>query len=165
MRVFAVSGYSFSGKTFLLEQLIIRLRIKGKTVATVKSSQHDIRAPEGTDTWRHQVAGASTTVLLGPSTTTLRFEDRLDLRRISREVSADYLLLEGFKNLDIPRFWCVGETPMKDGDMPPMTKAIVIWEGADCDYRRPDVPVIENSKIDELIQIVEELSVDINEAF
>ena len=50
MRVFAVSGFSDTGKTTLVEHIVRELASQGYSIITVKSSQHAPREGEGTDT-------------------------------------------------------------------------------------------------------------------
>ncbi len=160
MRVFAVSGFSFSGKTFLLEQLISKLKGEGKTVACVKSTKDDIVAPEGTDTWRHAQAGANPTILMGPSTATLRIKGPSSISRFEKIVDADFLLLEGFKDLDIPRFWCIGEEEGDTSYSPKQVKAYVVWEGVHLGSSQDGVPIIPNSEIDRLVDIMKQYAID-----
>ncbi len=161
MRVFAVSGFSFSGKTFLLEQIIQNLTKEGFTVATIKSSSEDIRAPEGTDTWRHGKAGASPTVLIGPKTSTVRFERTVSITEVAKVLNVDYLLLEGFKQIEIPKFWCIGEESEPIETLPKTVKAIVIWEGTSLDTPIEGIPTISNAEIDTLVGIVKNESIDV----
>jgi molybdopterin-guanine dinucleotide biosynthesis protein MobB len=161
MRVFAVSGFSFSGKTFLLEQIIQSLASEGFTVATIKSTSEDIRAPEGTDTRRHSMAGANPTVLFGPETSTIRFEQRVGILEVANALKVDYLLLEGFKQLEIPKFWCIGEESVPIDSLPDSVKAIVIWEGSSVESPFAEIPTYSNAEIETLVDIVKEQSVDI----
>ncbi len=161
MRVFAVSGFSFSGKTFLLEQIIQSLTSEGLTVATIKSSAENIIAPEGTDTWRHGMAGASPTVLTGPKTSTVRFNRRVGISEVAKLLNVDYLLLEGFKKLEVPKFWCIGEESEPIESLPKCVKAIVIWEGTTFEPPIEGIPTISNAKIDTLVDIVKTEAVDI----
>lgn len=162
MLVFAVSGYSFSGKTFLIEQLVDALRLRGHTVAAVKSSKEDSVAPEGTDTRRHSKAGADPTILVGPNSTTIRYSNRVDWGLLLRSGSADFLLIEGMKSLDVPKFWCVSERSRDEGEPPNGTKAIVIWEGESYDREAAGIPVIPNIETERLTEIVISEAVDIN---
>lgn len=163
MRVFAVSGFSFSGKTFLLEQIVEKLTSEGISVATVKSTKEDIRAPEGTDTWRHGIAGANPTVLAGPNTMTIRFNNRVSILKVADALNVDYLLLEGFKELDVPKFWCIGETSEEVTEIPKTVRAIICWEGAKIDSSFAEIPVISNAEIDELTSIVKAEAIDVQD--
>ena len=161
MRVFAVSGFSFSGKTFLLEQIIQSLSSEGFTVATIKGSAEDIIAPKGTDTWRHGMAGASPTVITGPNSSTVRFNRRVSITEVAKVLNVDYLLLEGFKKLEVPKFWCIGESSEPFESLPKTVKAIVIWEGSTLDQPVEGIPTISNAEIGTLVGIVKNESVGI----
>jgi molybdopterin-guanine dinucleotide biosynthesis protein B len=49
MRVFAVAGYSSTGKTTLVEALIRELTRRGYSVSTIKSTNEEIKDMKGTD--------------------------------------------------------------------------------------------------------------------
>ncbi len=161
MRVFAVSGFSFSGKTFLLEQIIQSLTSEGYKVATIKGSIENIIAPEGTDTWRHGKAGANPTILSGPDTTTVRFNRRVSISEIANVLEVDFLLLEGFKQLEVPKFWCIGEESEPVEELPKTVKAVVIWEGTAHKPQIEGIPTISNADIETLVRIVKDESVGI----
>ena len=112
MNPVAITGYQDSGKTTLLERLVRRLSERGR-VATVKSIHHDVEIDTpGKDTHRHREAGADTVVGVTPSLT-YRIsvengddrdpDDSLDrgLDRLDDEY--DYVLVEGFKSVDVPK--------------------------------------------------------------
>ena len=59
MKVAAFAGYSGSGKTHLIEQLIPALKLRGLRVSVVKHAHHKFDIDhEGKDTFRHREAGA-----------------------------------------------------------------------------------------------------------
>lgn len=65
--VISVVGASGSGKTTLVEQLVASLRAHDVRVGTVKHASHGFAADrEGSDSWRHQQAGAERVLLVGP---------------------------------------------------------------------------------------------------
>lgn len=65
--VISVVGTSGVGKTTLVERLIPALRAHGLRVGTVKHASHGFVADrERSDSWRHQQAGADSTLLVGP---------------------------------------------------------------------------------------------------
>ncbi|MDY6764721.1 MAG: molybdopterin-guanine dinucleotide biosynthesis protein B [Halobacteria archaeon] len=124
MKTIGIVGYSGSGKTTLVENLVERLRERGR-VATIKSIKDDIEIDEeGKDTYRHRMAGAEKVVGVTPSIT---FEISQDgksgyknecekLSRILNELSEDgfdYVVVEGFKNSDIPKI-IVGDLDESD---------------------------------------------------
>ena len=58
-------GRSNSGKTTLIERLILELTQSGYRVATIKHAGHGFDLDtEGKDSWRHKRAGASQVVVL-----------------------------------------------------------------------------------------------------
>ena len=162
MRVFAVSGYSGTGKTTLVEE-IIRLLVKsGHSVATIKSSKHEAGSDQGSDTWRHRKAGASLTIFLGPNTESARFTDRIDPDDLARLSKYDYLIVEGMKSVNIPKFWCIGDAELKHDDIPVNTQAIVSWSD-NAALPGLDLPVFIVDEIDELVIIVKSRALDISE--
>ena len=65
--IVSVVGKSDSGKTTLLEKLIVELTQRGYKVASVKHDVHDFEIDqEGKDSWRHKKAGARTTIISSP---------------------------------------------------------------------------------------------------
>ncbi|MHA3962017.1 MAG: molybdopterin-guanine dinucleotide biosynthesis protein B [Candidatus Thorarchaeota archaeon SMTZ1-45] len=160
MRVFAVSGYSGAGKTSLVEAIVRSLVMSGHSVATIKSSLHKAGPNRGTDTWKHMQAGASEVVFLGPSKKTTRFRERIGSEELSRLTKYDFLIVEGMKSVDIPKFWCVGDSEIDPNDIPVNTQAIVSWS-----VRRSDVNggirIISADNIHELVDIVKNKSVNL----
>lgn len=107
--VFGFAGYSGSGKTSLIEQVIPRLVAAGRMVSVIKHAHHrfDFDTP-GKDSWRHRQAGA-TEVLL---TTDQRWVLMHELRgqpepgleaQLARMSPSDVVLIEGFKTAAIPK--------------------------------------------------------------
>ena len=162
MRVFAVSGFSGTGKTAVVETLVKALKQKGSSVATVKSSKEDIAAPEGTDTWKHEKAGADPTVLLGPHSTTLKLRSRQKIRATLLGHDTDFLLIEGMKEENIPKFWCVGNRPFRPCDVPPSAVAVVAWDTSAVDITKVKVPVIGAADTEKLLEFVLREAVDIS---
>lgn len=65
--VISVVGASGSGKTTVIERLVASLCGQGIRVGTVKHASHGFAADrEGSDSWRHQQAGAERVLLVGP---------------------------------------------------------------------------------------------------
>lgn len=66
--VLSIVGRSNSGKTTLLEKIIIALTAQGMRIATIKHSHHQPEMDQpGKDSWRHKQAGASASLLVGPA--------------------------------------------------------------------------------------------------
>lgn len=101
-------GYSKTGKTTLLETITREYILAGKEVAVIK----DIHEPEfpadteGKDTWRYAQVGAHVVVAQGPQGTILRWTQKLPFLEIMGKISADVLVVEGFKEERLPRIVC-----------------------------------------------------------
>jgi molybdopterin-guanine dinucleotide biosynthesis protein B len=161
MRVFVVSGYSETGKTSLVEGLVSSLVKNGYSVATIKSSKHEEGPDKGTDTWRHLQAGSSMTLFHRASNDSVKLKDRIDAVDLAKLADYDFVIIEGMKSVDIPRFWCVGDNDVNLDDIPANTQAIVTWS------ERPDliseIPVIAVNRVEQLVEIVNKKAVDASE--
>ncbi|MCM3881053.1 MAG: molybdopterin-guanine dinucleotide biosynthesis protein B [Vicinamibacterales bacterium] len=105
MRVVAIVGSQGSGKTTLIERLILALRERGLTVSTIKHTHHhaiELDTP-GKDSYRHRLAGAAEVIVasdsgwarLAASTTPASLQILLGHLR-----PVDLVLVEGFKKLE-----------------------------------------------------------------
>jgi molybdopterin-guanine dinucleotide biosynthesis protein MobB len=106
--VISVVGRSNSGKTTLLEKLIVELKKRGYTVAAVKHSGGDFQLDHpGKDSWRLTEAGSDAVLLV--SSHRLAFMERASHPPTFEEVIAflgnkfDFVIVEGFKESTIPR--------------------------------------------------------------
>jgi molybdopterin-guanine dinucleotide biosynthesis adapter protein len=110
MKVVGFAGFSGSGKTTLVEQLIPALKLRGQRVSVLKHAHHsfDIDHP-GKDTWRHREAGAFEVLAASPKRMVLmrEFEARVEhsvhdlIAQLRPDV--DWVLVEGFKQSDLPK--------------------------------------------------------------
>ena len=116
MRIFAVSGFSKTGKTSIVEALSSFFAGRGYSVATVKDSGgSQICAVDGAaDTGRHRKAGASASVLLSPSLTSVVYERRLGAAEVLKFLNHDVVIMEGFKALRIPKIIAASDTGSAD---------------------------------------------------
>jgi len=99
--VIGVSGYSDSGKTLLIEQLVPRLQARGLRVAVVKDCEHPVEADRpGKDTDRLFAAGADV-LASGTNETFIRLHaSRMPLAECLRRLPPGYdlVLAEGFRD-------------------------------------------------------------------
>ncbi len=105
--VVCVVGLHNSGKTTVVEKLLVELRSRGYRVATVKHSQLiDLDKP-GTDSWRHLQAGSEAAVLATDSRIALMKNPatRPNLSELVRLIGedCDLILAEGFKGESAPK--------------------------------------------------------------
>jgi molybdopterin-guanine dinucleotide biosynthesis protein MobB len=127
----------------------------------VKSSKENLKAPEGTDTWRHMTAGAVVTVFLGPESTLTRRAGRAKIREIFGGGEADFLLIEGMKTAVVPRFWCIGNKETDVGQIPPNTQAVVAWEENDRPIKGYDGTILKSIEIGSMIDIILESAIEL----
>ena len=162
MRVIAISGFSGTGKTTVLENLIEMLRQKGYSVATVKSSAEDIQPPEGTDTWRLLNAGASPVIFLGPETTIIRYAKHMDVLDALHAQETDFLLIEGMKQSRIPKIWCMGKNRRLPEPSPFGICAVIVWDDTAIQSVDDSIPIIKSDRIDQIVEIVEKEAIDVS---
>ncbi|MHA1769439.1 MAG: molybdopterin-guanine dinucleotide biosynthesis protein B [Candidatus Thorarchaeota archaeon] len=160
-RVFAVSGYSMTGKTTLIESIIQELKRRGYSVASVKSSGHAPTEETGSDTWKHRQAGAELTVFLGST-------DEEDRRtRVERIKSAlgerefDFLVVEGMKNSKIPKVWCLTDMSALEDSVPPETRMIVLRDNVNLEPHR-GIPVVHPENLQSIVDMVIESAADLD---
>jgi len=109
MKVYGVIGWKNSGKTGLMERLIIALRAQGFTVSSVKHAHHafDIDQP-GKDSFRHRQAGAGEVLLASRLRWVLMHENTPDqepplAELLARLSPVDIVLVEGYKRDSHPK--------------------------------------------------------------
>ncbi len=108
MKFFSVYGYSKSGKTTTIENLIKELIRRGYTVGSVKDIHFEGFAidTEGTNTDRHKKAGAELVTARGLYETDILFQRRLNIPEILNFYDQDYVIFEGTSDYSMPRILC-----------------------------------------------------------
>lgn len=107
--VFAVSGYKNSGKTTLITRLIPELTRRGYKVAVIKHDGHDFESDvPGTDSYRHQKAGAYGTAVFSSNRMLITKECKNidETKLMGAFPEADIILIEGLKNSSYPKYIC-----------------------------------------------------------
>jgi molybdopterin-guanine dinucleotide biosynthesis protein MobB len=106
---YAISGYKNTGKTTLITRLIPELVKLGLKVAVIKHDGHDFESDvPGTDSWRHQKAGAYGTAVFSGNRVMITKECQgIDETQIAQAFpEADVILIEGLKNSPYPKYIC-----------------------------------------------------------
>ncbi|MCY4259225.1 MAG: molybdopterin-guanine dinucleotide biosynthesis protein B [Rhodobacteraceae bacterium] len=123
MKVLGIAGWKNSGKTSLVERLIRELNHRGVQVSTVKHAHHAFTVDQqGTDSARHQAAGASEVLIAsGQHWALISRHPSPDLPELVTRLSpVDLVLVEGFKSEPIPKIELrrreAGGSPMYPGD-------------------------------------------------
>ena len=105
--IVCVVGHHNSGKTTLIERLLVELGGRGYRIATAKHAQEIEFDRPGTDSWRHIAAGSRATVLTGPDRVILirPASAHASLDEVGRILGEDYdlVLAEGFKQEEAPK--------------------------------------------------------------
>jgi molybdopterin-guanine dinucleotide biosynthesis adapter protein len=107
--VFGITGWKNSGKTTLMERLIAELTGRGLAVATIKHAHHGFDVDkEGTDSFRHRMAGAREVAIASDRRWALmhelKSEDEPRLEDILARLSpVDLVLVEGYKRDNHPK--------------------------------------------------------------
>lgn len=103
--VVAFAAWSGTGKTTLIEKLIVCLKAQGLRLAVVKHDAHEFEIDkEGKDSWRFAQSGADMTLISSATKTAVveyrpcTFQDTLSYIH-----DVDLVLVEGYKQEDIPR--------------------------------------------------------------
>ncbi len=161
MRVFAISGYSGTGKTTLVEAIVSSLVERGHSVVTMKSSHHEAGPDQGKDTLRHLQAGASLTVFLRTSNEDAELKERISTADLAKLSEHEFLIIEGMKSANVPKFWCVGDTKVAPDEIPINTHAIVSWSANPGRFN--NIPVIASEQIGQLVKIVRSKALDVSE--
>jgi len=101
--IIAVCGYSGSGKTSFIEELLPHL--EGYTVAVVKHTDRDCIDTAGKDTARHRAAGADAAAIIAGGETAVFWSGASDVETVAGMLNAEVVLLEGFKSSDYEKIW------------------------------------------------------------
>ncbi len=155
MLVFAITGYSGTGKTTLVESIVREFGSQGYTIITVKNSQHEPREGEGTDTWKHQLAGAIESFFRGPS------NRGKPLKEIVGGFVSDFIIIEGMKTSPIPKFWCIGDSQVGD-TIPVDVKAIISWDASRVEEKY-GIPILDSENIKQIVSIIRREAIDLDQ--
>lgn len=151
-RVIGFTGYSNSGKTTVISNLIRIFNQRGLKVAAIKHAAHgyDIDTP-GKDSWQHYEAGAARVIVMGPEsiTTHKRITTRPSLQEILETITdIDLILVEGFKQEVNPRILVYRAGNYDESSFPPGSYKAVI-----SDFKLPmEIPQF---RFDELEQVAD----------
>jgi molybdopterin-guanine dinucleotide biosynthesis protein B len=119
--IVSIVGRSKSGKTTLLEKLIVELKKRGYRVSTVKHTPLGMAGSDDKDSQRHIKAGSEATIMVAPDKLALikpvlEPQSLEEVARLFNE-DCDIILTEGFKQGNAPKIEVhrrgVG-TPLKD---------------------------------------------------
>lgn len=99
-------GYKNTGKTTSVCRLTERYKEIGLRVGTIKHDAHDFQIDTpGTDTWKHQAAGADITAITSASRTAILKQAATELDDLIAAIAqdVDVILIEGYKSAPYPK--------------------------------------------------------------
>lgn len=109
MKVIGFAGWSCSGKTTLVEQVIKLLKAHGLVVSLIKHAHHEFETDyPGKDSYRHRHAGCQEVLISSANRWALMHELRgqaeLELDELLAHLSpCDLVLVEGYKMSPMPK--------------------------------------------------------------
>ena len=157
-KIITIVGKSDSGKTTLVEKLIMYYKSHGKKVSALKSMRHDFNIDhEGKDTWRYRKAGVfSAAITNGRSMAFISDIDTdytpLDLAHLLF-TDSDIIIIEGYKESRSSKIEVIGdstEEPLFHGDH---TVKIIV---TDKDIKT-DVPIFRRDDIASIVREIEKV--------
>ena len=106
--VVSIVGRSRSGKTTLIEKLIVELKARGYHIATAKHTHRDMTTPESDkDSDRHLKAGSEASLIIDPHGLMMikPLQNDISIEQVAQLIGEDYdlILTEGFKEDDAPK--------------------------------------------------------------
>lgn len=105
MKVFSVFGISKSGKTTTIENIIKELKRRRYTVGSVKEIHFEEFAidTEGSNTFRHKMAGSELVTARGYFETDVLFPTKLSVEDILGFYDQEFVVLEGVTDYNLPK--------------------------------------------------------------
>lgn len=103
--IYSVVAFSGTGKTTLIEKLVVELKSRGLRVAVIKHDAHEFDIDHaGKDSWRFTRAGADVTVVLSGSKAAIMENRPVPLEKILEKITdVDIVLTEGYKSGALPK--------------------------------------------------------------
>lgn len=137
MRVIQFAGFSNTGKTTFISQLVKNLSKKGYDVAVVKHHGHATRLveqDENKDSWKFRQAGAMASTVIAGSTMQMQFSKKekwsvYDALKLNEFLETDLVIIEGFKRESFPKIVLIREpSQLELINKLDNIKAILTWD-------------------------------------
>lgn len=151
--VLAFAAWSGTGKTTLMERVVSCLSEKGLSVAVIKHDAHrfDIDR-EGKDSWRYTHAGAVYSVIASEEKTAAVIMRKFSLRELIESIKdVDLILVEGFKNENLPQIGIAREATGKGFTAPLERYEAIVTDIEGIEFDRPVFGLNDIEEISEFI--------------
>ncbi len=108
MKIFSVTGYTQSGKTTTIENIIKELKKRKYSCGSIKDIHFEKFKidKEGTNTYRHGEAGSELVTARGYYETDILFPRKLSVEEILEFYSQDFVIMEGVTDYNLPIILC-----------------------------------------------------------
>jgi len=158
MKIFTVVGVTKSGKTSTIEEIIRKLKNRRYSVGSVKEIHFEkfTLETEGTNTYRHKVAGSELVTARGFKETDVLFPERIKLDEILKFYHHDFVVLEGVMGANVPKIITAAQESEIEERLDDTVFAISGKISNTIDVYK-GIPVINTLKEpDKLIELIEE---------
>ncbi|MFO1173192.1 MAG: molybdopterin-guanine dinucleotide biosynthesis protein B [Hyphomicrobiaceae bacterium] len=156
--VIAVVGWKNSGKTTLVTKLIAELVSRGVRVASIKHAHHIFEIDhEGTDSFRHRQAGASSVAIVSARRVGIVREiaegEEPPFEAVLASLGpADLVIVEGYKSLPLKKIEVRRRESNRDGDLAPVDPHVLAIAA---DYPvEAAVPVLDLNDVGKIADLV-----------
>ena len=129
-KVICICGYKNTGKTTLIQKLIVSLYKKGIEVSVIKHDGHLFDTPHS-DTDQYHHSGSDDTAIFDAYKTMYIQYKKTNIETIIYSMKHEFVLIEGLKNSNYPKLY------IKDGFVYPSYENTI--------YHRDDIDSIVNS--------------------
>ncbi len=158
MKIFSVFGISSSGKTTTIENIIRELKKRRYSVGSIKEIHFEEFAidTEGSNTFRHRLAGAELITARGYYETDILFKEKLPISKILRFYEHDYVVMEGVTDYNMPKIITAHDEKEIEERLDDTVFAISgIISNRITEYK--GIPVINSmNNIEDLVNLIEE---------
>lgn len=155
MKVITVLGLTGSGKTTVIENIIIELKKRGYSVGSIKQIHNEAFTidTEGKNTWRHRKAGAKTVTARSNQETDILYLGEKPIYEVLSHYNEDFVVMEGVRDAVVPEI-----TTCKEDTVPEISPLSIAVSGRYSNNATNDflgIPVIDSiSNIKKLVDLI-----------
>lgn len=154
-RILAICGVKNSGKTTLIEKLVVKLTDRGKKIAVIKHDGHDFACDvPGTDSYRFWKAGAYGTAVYSDFRIFIHKES-IGVREeelTAQFPEADLILIEGLKNSVWPKIEVIRNGISKEPISNPSGRFLIVTDWPATYFRETS---LDFKDIDAVVDMIE----------